>query len=406
MSVLLISQVLSTPVRGNSWDINTLDYNLEVGAGTAIVIDNNNNPHIIYGDTKNEAMKALAWTGSDWNTEMVEQLEISDYTFVSLIIDSNDYLHVAYYDDVNCNIHYGKLTENGWDVEIIADYERVVGIVSLALDSNNWPYITYMATDGQKTLKYTTWTGTSWISEVIETLDNTSEIAPSIYLDSDDNIHIVYCHAKFVDYILQEGNIKHARKESTGWNIEIIDNSSFTIPSLVLDSNNQAHVIYQDEIQTLKYARHNNNYWNITSVDENAGLESSLILDSNDNPHIAYCADNKLKYAQCVGVWKAEIVDSTAFDVGFISLAIDDDGNLHISYFDTLRGDLRYASNTSKILANDYPFTNYLLFTAAVVIVLIVGMWYYLKCKKNKNRQNDKIDQTNQELSRKPPKEI
>ncbi|MDX9870815.1 MAG: FecR domain-containing protein [Clostridia bacterium] len=91
----------------------------------------------------------------------------------------------------------------------------------------------------------------------------------------------------------------------------------------------------------------------------NVGQYVSLALDSEGQPHLAYYDESNggLKYATNptlqyieeewnIGDWQIDIVD-TVGDVGqYASLALDNGGKPHISYYDATNEDLKYAANT------------------------------------------------------------
>jgi len=100
--------------------------------------------------------------------------------------------------------------------------------------------------------------------------------------------------------------------------------------------------------------------WIIQTVDSggDVGMYSSLALDEDDNVHIAYYdwSNSALKYAtNKSGAWQTFIVDSTNIVGEFSSIALDSNGKVHIAYYYCgsygatwcLIGDLKYATNKS-----------------------------------------------------------
>ena len=135
----------------------------------------------------------------------------------------------------------------------------------------------------------------------------------------------------------------------TNWHVQIVEDCRNVRggKSLALDSNDNPHISYYDDVNDdLKYAYYDGS-WHLETVDSNGdvGIYTSIDLDNNNNPHISYWdyTNGNLKYAFFDGIWNIEVVDDTGKVGPDNSLALDSEGNPHISYFDSTSEDLKYA---------------------------------------------------------------
>lgn len=148
----------------------------------------------------------------------------------------------------------------------------------------------------------------------------------SLVLDANDRVHIGYG---------SPGDLKYAYQDSSGWHIEVAALNSDDQISLALDENGYAHMsLYRTPEHDLVYVYQNLHGWNTEVVDSegDVGLYSSLVLDENGYPHVSYYdqSTGKLKYAyQDASGWHIETVGDGGF---YTSLALDTAGYPHISY--------------------------------------------------------------------------
>jgi len=164
-------------------------------------------------------------------------------------LDSGDNPHISYYDGTpDYDLKYARWNGRLWSIETVDSTGSVGMYTSLALDSSNWPRISYYDATNDD-LKYARWTGTAWS---IGTVDSAGDVGlyTSIVLDSLNWPRISY-------YDATNDDLKYARLGKLGWRIETVDSAGdvgkFT--SIALDSWNWPHISYSDETNLdLKYA--------------------------------------------------------------------------------------------------------------------------------------------------------
>jgi len=314
------------------WNVQTVDVN---GAGLAgghcpIVIDSKNNPHIAYTariDNKNIVMYA-DWDGSGWNTQIVDIGRLFDLT-----LDNRGNPHLLYMFGPG-GLRYASWTGSNWNIQTV-DQGFLRGIGSVALDSSGNPHIAYL--DNFNVLKYASRLGLSWS---IETLDSAEQIWPilSLELGSYNTPYILYG----LFYIENSSiNAMMAVRKNSSWSIQTVGSNLITYGNMVLDSMGLPHFFYLIEFSEsgdadhsiVKHASWSGSAWNIQSV--SSGAMGFLALDSHDNPSIAYIQSYEdVIYASWTGIaWKIQTIDSNISAIAECHLAVDANGNLHISYF-------------------------------------------------------------------------
>ena len=168
-------------------------------------------------------------------------------------------------------------------------------------------------------------------------------------------------------YFDEDANaVKYAVKSNDSWSIETVDASGGMFPSLALDQAGNPHISYYKRVNgdmgIVQYATLTDDSWAVEEVDALALVPISVTgarrvtaiqLDHNNTVHISYGDRNVVKYARLVDkTWVTEIVVDFSLDDAELGaqtdLALDADGNPHITYFiltslGPLNGNIQYG---------------------------------------------------------------
>jgi hypothetical protein len=363
----------ATPTNsGGAVPSTVIDSTGSVGFYTSIAIDSNGYKHISYYEQSNHDLKYATDKTGSWVNISVDTTGIVGY-YTSIAIDSNDAVHISYYDTTNSDIKYatcssGCTTASNWDdvsVDTTGSGAAHGDYTSIAIDSNDAVHISYY--DGNNDdLKYATCssactTASNWDDVSVDTTGIVGR-SSSIAIDSNDAVHISY-------YDGTNGDLKYATcasscSSASSWTTTSVDTTGIvgTYTSIAIDSNDAVHISYYDlglshSNSDLKYATCSSacttaSNWDDVSVDTTGivGLFPSIAIDSNDVVHISHWdgTNKDLKFATCssgcatASNWDDVSVDTTG-DVGrHISIAVDSNDAVHISYLDYINKDLKY----------------------------------------------------------------
>lgn len=338
--------------NGSGWDIQQVSLGLS-GDAFDLKLDANGNPHILYGIN---GLTHAGWAGTEWTRQTI----MPNYVlYASLALDSASNPHVAYKDGEA--LKYARWTGSSWDIQTVdASCSEIEFDLSLALDSNNSPYIMYST--------------------------------PSSYVDSNTGIS------------LRAVSIKLAALKNSGWKIEpvLAAYNLFAFGNMVLDSRDYPHFVCTKLCSLggfdILHVSWNGYAWNTQTAVSNADLgtdsASFLALDSHDNPHIIYrTSAPELRYAHWTGSdWEIQIVDASGRVCGSCYLAVSSNGTPHISYLANPPEAglpspvvyLMYATpNAIEPLQSPLP-SSLLLVSAAVIIGAIITVAVYVWKKRLK----------------------
>jgi hypothetical protein len=258
-----------------------------------LVLDSNNNPHILYGGLGTPLVYA-SWTGTNWINQTVDETLM--HGFGALSLDSSGNPHVAYTNGTA--VKYASWTGTNWTIQEVDAYPEIPYQLYLALDSNNTPYIMYDFTISlpsetgayhtREEVKLATLQNSNWS---IQTVADTGDFG-NMVLDSKGYPHIIYkkTYPEFTGF--DNSSLVYANWNGTAWNTKtVISNVSLAGAGfLAIDSHDYPHISYVTSAETLMYASWTGTTWDIQMVNTTVPAKgpSYLSLDSNDYPYISY----------------------------------------------------------------------------------------------------------------------
>jgi len=178
--------------------------------------------------------------------------------------------------------------------------------------------------------------------------------SPSVVVDSNGTVHIV--HVLWKDHELWHSKLTAG---SSSWShTKIMDCNGCRETDMTIDSNDNIHLaFYLQQTGTtgyLYYGVYNGTTWATQSLQSNVyNNQIRIVLDAHDRPHISYanagyiCNGAMLKYYDG-STWLTQAIDTTTTYVGCdTTIAIDQNGHVHVAYRHHSNMDLMIGSNVS-----------------------------------------------------------
>lgn len=180
---------------GKQWYIQTVDHREGTGKWNSIALDRGGRPYISYSITTPGNLGFARLQEASWTLSLADPPS-SDFKkplddASSLVLDTLGQPHIAYIDARARTVNYGWVQASAWREETVdslvsagADSDQL----SLKLDKGGDPHLVYYDS-GLGVLKYANRDDKGWHIEVVER-NNAGD--PSLALDSDDRPYISY----------------------------------------------------------------------------------------------------------------------------------------------------------------------------------------------------------------------
>lgn len=294
--------------------------------GTAVAIDLNHNPHIVYY-TINNQLRHTWWSGSNWQYENIAPVASYHNGPPSILFDNLNRLHIAFFNS-NQRLSYAYY-DGAWHIEQVDTTYRTGDYCDLELDVNGNPCIAYYRYLGLFSgyLRYAKKISGIW--QIIELTNEYGGFHSNLEIDTQGRAHITDCTS------WSGGDLRYLVYDGFSWQIEkpVLTNVG-GYNSLVLDNQNRPQISFYWADGTnfdLKFTNKNSGTWQVYLVDHGLqlfkrGWDNHIAIDNAQNLHIAYHCHNEelLKYARGSGSsWNTQIVDTIGGYDSFINIALD-----------------------------------------------------------------------------------
>jgi len=261
----------------------------------------------------------------------------------------------------------------GYDQSLAASSQR-----KLARTSDGTLWCVYSRSDGTYYQIYASYSkdgGKTWIEEQVSYGTDTQD-RPGIAVDSEDNIHVVWRGLGWGNNP-DVWNLQYRKRTSSGWQPQEAvtdENADQEHPSIAVDSNDNLHIVWlglgwgtNTGYYNIQYRRRTSSGWQsreaVSDIDANQ-LVPMIAIDDDDNVHVVWRGTgwgtntgyHNIQYRKRTSTgWEPQeaVTDKDADQVN-PSIAIDSGGNVHVVWFgkgwgtNTTNWNIQYKRRTSS----------------------------------------------------------
>ena len=293
-------------------------------------------------------------------------VDAGSFTGTSIAIDASGHAHIAYALNLGggaFEIWYARLVGSQWPKELVASITQdpasgIAGSPSIALEPDGTPHVVYRDKPGPGAdIVHAEKVGLVWVPLVIDDAGPTGGYT-SIAVDPIGLAHVTYYNS------LVGGELYYAAENNAFFPELVATGAAGTSNSIAISDlfGKSPRVSYFDGFDLYFAVRSPAGVWTSTLVDaalaSGSGAGTSIALDARGFSHISYVdasggvGSYDLLYATNVtGAWVSSVVDAAPIGSPgiFNDIAIDADGDPHISYNGFTSVGLRYASRTAGV---------------------------------------------------------
>jgi hypothetical protein len=269
----------------DSWEVETVDADVQAAWMTAIAIDHAGVVHVAYFDYAAGALWHARRKGDgSWERTLVDG---DAHWTVAMAIGSDGVIHLAYFDAANDQLRYASSTDGRiWSTATVASAE-LGGEVAIVVDAAGTVHI---VSDGPALLYARRPAGGVW--DVVTLAGAGAGV--TLAVDPDDRVHVAY--------VLYAGSeLVHGYAQDGGWTMEtVIADASVSEPALAISARGEVELAYGRYPDVLHARRDAQGTWSTDPVvSMPSARDLSFAIDGEGRRH--FCVfdefDGNLFYA-------------------------------------------------------------------------------------------------------------
>ena len=349
MKVLGIALLLCSVAVGQNWDVSPVLVSNGSYMPTSLSVDSSCRPHLAFGLSSTHSLHYAVNTGDSWCIELVDSGPVAQE--VDLALDSEGFPHIAYLASLYpepLQLRYARLGADGWHIDTVMQGTPGSRLLQaeLAIDRNLVPHIAFIDTPA---IRHARKSGGTWVIQTVaasqpDTLRRLSGI--SLALDTTGRPTVAVSWYKYGGHGRDDSLwLTVSESDDRGWQQFNVDSAAgwgpwdFWAPCIQNDpASNLFHVVYRAGA----YATGRGRNWQVEQTHARTGNVWSDFAFTKGRPHIASSSPmDPLEYEwRWSGGWESELVaNEVAFNP---TIAADVTGRPHIVYQDAI-DTLKYA---------------------------------------------------------------
>ena len=183
-------------LKEKAWLIRTLDFDRETGKWNSMVMDDHDDPVLIYSAWVEGELRFAHWNGKQWDFTTVDSPTRSHGEETlgpgnSLILGPDGKAHISFYSKKA--LKYAHEVGDGWKIETVDQVAWLGGWAefrsSIVLDKQGLPHICY---EDNGTLKHAYWNGKQWHIQVLARSGAEIFRYSSMAIDKDNNLYVAF----------------------------------------------------------------------------------------------------------------------------------------------------------------------------------------------------------------------